>query len=134
MFLAGTYNSAPADIQQELVAVNDETGKLVILKQMIEESELTPPGLIFVQDKLRACDLHAKLDRWGLKVGLLHSSMSTSERQSTLQQFRRGTVRQTARFLQHIFVALVSGMHRCAGPRHRLLRRSIGFKLRFSHV
>lgn len=86
----GSPLAASKNLSQELVPVDFEDGKFVVLKQMLEECTLVPPGLIFVQDKARADNLKAKLETLELKVGAIHSDMTPAKREEIMQQFRSG--------------------------------------------
>lgn len=49
----GTDNAGAADIDQRLVYVGKEEGKLLAIRQLVQEG-LRPPVLVFLQSKDRA--------------------------------------------------------------------------------
>ena len=87
----GAKNSAVDQIDQSLVFVGTESGKLVELRRMIREG-LQPPVLVFVQSQERADELFAELGSEALRVGVIHSGKSEASRGRTVEEFRRGAV------------------------------------------
>lgn len=55
----GTQNAGAADIDQRLVYVGREEGKLLAIRQLVQEG-LRPPVLVFLQSKDRAKVRHAR--------------------------------------------------------------------------
>ena len=65
-------NAATDTVEQELVFVGQESGKLLAMRQIILRG-FHPPVLVFVQSKDRAKELFNELIYDGLNVGVIHS-------------------------------------------------------------
>lgn len=87
----GTRNACNSLVEQELVFVGREHGKLVALRQHITKG-LKPPVLIFVQSKERAKELYNELVYDGLNIDTLHSDRSASQRDDVVRGFRSGKI------------------------------------------
>ena len=73
-------NGAASTIEQKLVYVGRENGKLIAMRQLLVEG-MRPPILVFVQSKDRASELLEELRGRGWKVGstLNHKDLSSSQ-------------------------------------------------------
>ena len=71
-------NGAASTIEQKLVYVGRENGKLIAMRQLLVEG-MRPPILVFVQSKDRASELLEELRGRGWKVGstLNHKDLSS---------------------------------------------------------
>lgn len=89
----GERNTAVHNVRQRLVYTGTEKGKLMAIKQLVQEG-LKPPVLVFVQTKERAKDLAKALQEAGrdLKVDVIHSDRSQLQRDDTVKAFRAGRV------------------------------------------
>ncbi|GLJ06998.1 hypothetical protein SUGI_0055050 [Cryptomeria japonica] len=87
--LVGRKNSASQLIQQRLLFVGSEEGKLLALRQIFKES-LKPPILIFVQSKERAKELYKELVFDQIKVNNIHADLTQAQRESAVEKFREG--------------------------------------------
>ena len=85
----GTVNAGASTIKQKLLFVGREEGKLLAVRQIVQEG-LKPPVLIFVQDKDRAKALYQELIYDGLNVDCIHSDRSQQQRDNAVKQFRTG--------------------------------------------
>jgi len=85
----GARNSATSSIQQSLVYVSTEEGKLVALRQMVQKG-LDIPVLIFVQSKERAQQLYGELVYDNLQVDVIHADRTAAQRASSMRRFRAG--------------------------------------------
>ena len=47
--VVGERNAAAEDVEQKLMFVGREDGKMVALRQMVADGEMAPPVLVFVQ-------------------------------------------------------------------------------------
>jgi superfamily II DNA/RNA helicase len=81
---------APIEITQELVQVSYEKKNDVLLDKL-NSSEGS--ALIFARTKIRADSLTAFLESYGVKVGIIHGGRSQGQRNRSLDDFRRGSVR-----------------------------------------
>lgn len=89
----GAPNSAAASIQQKLLYVGQEDGKLLAIRQMLlagGEDGLTPPVIIFTETIDRAQALMNELRPLGIKIDAIHSEKSQAERESIIKDFRTG--------------------------------------------
>ncbi|EST08623.1 Helicase, C-terminal [Kalmanozyma brasiliensis GHG001] len=90
--IVGTKDSATETIQQELLFVGSEDGKLHALRSLITEGGLKPPVLLFVQSIERAKDLFHELVYDGLHVDVIHSERPKVQREGVISAFKRGDV------------------------------------------
>jgi ATP-dependent RNA helicase DDX52/ROK1 len=87
----GARNSVAPTIQQELLYVGDESGKLLAIRDMIRKG-IQPPVLIFVQSKDRAKDLFHELIYDGINVDVIHADRTQNQRDGVVRGFRSGTI------------------------------------------
>jgi len=87
----GQRHAATADIDQELVFVGREDGKLVAIRQLVQAG-LKPPVLMFVQSKTRAIELFNELVYDGINVDVIHAERTKQQRDNVVKQFRAGRV------------------------------------------
>eukprot|EP01031_Cornospumella_fuschlensis_P025762 gene25762-31113_t len=80
-----------AIINQKLLFVGGEGGKLTALRQLISEG-VTPPILIFTQSIHRAMALYKELLYDGIHVDVLHSGRGVGVRSEVIKKFRSGDV------------------------------------------
>lgn len=62
-------------MEQELLFVGNEAGKLVAIRDLVRKG-LTPPVLIFVQSRERAQQLFTELIYDGLNVAVIHANQT----------------------------------------------------------
>ena len=89
--IIGTINSATDLIKQKLLFVGQEEGKIMAIRQLVEQG-FKPPCLIFVQSIERARELHKELVYDNIKVDVIHSERSKQERDEVILDFRSGKV------------------------------------------
>lgn len=87
----GVKNAGASTIDQKLVFVGKEEGKLVAMKQLIHDG-LQVPALLFVQNKERANELYHELLYDGINVGAVHADRTKEQRDEVIRQFRTGAV------------------------------------------
>ncbi|KAJ2654586.1 RNA-dependent ATPase rok1 [Coemansia sp. RSA 1200] len=87
--IVGTQNAATETIDQSLVFVGQENGKLVELRKMVITG-FKPPCLIFVQSIERAKELFHELVFEGINVDVIHSERTQTQRNRLIQKFRSG--------------------------------------------
>ncbi|XP_049407304.1 DEAD-box ATP-dependent RNA helicase 57 isoform X2 [Solanum stenotomum] len=87
--IIGRKNSASETIEQKLVYVGSEEGKLLALRQSFAES-LNPPVLVFVQNKERAKELYDELKLEDIRPDVIHSDLSQIQRENAIDNFRAG--------------------------------------------
>ncbi|XP_041025820.1 DEAD-box ATP-dependent RNA helicase 57 [Juglans microcarpa x Juglans regia] len=87
--IVGRKNTASESVKQKLVFAGSEEGKLIALRQSFAES-LNPPVLMFVQSKERAKELYEELAYDNIRVDVIHSDLSQSQRENAVDDFRAG--------------------------------------------
>ncbi|EFN79685.1 Probable ATP-dependent RNA helicase DDX52, partial [Harpegnathos saltator] len=87
----GQRNAATDLVEQELVFVGSEKGKLMELRNMIRKG-VAPPVLIFVQSKERAQELFNELIYDGVYVDVIHADRTVTQRDNTVRCFREGKI------------------------------------------
>ena len=89
--LIGPKNTGARTIDQKLVFVGREEGKLLSIKNLIREG-FKPPALLFVQNKDRAKELYNELMYDGINVGTIHADRTKQQRDDTIKDFRIGKI------------------------------------------
>ncbi|CAH1757511.1 8900_t:CDS:10 [Entrophospora sp. SA101] len=87
----GNKNAATETIKQKLVYVGQEEGKLIAIRQLIQEG-FKPPVLVFVQSIERARELFHELIYDGINVDVIHSERTKAQRDSIILNFRKGKI------------------------------------------
>lgn len=87
----GAENTGASTIKQRLVFVGREDGKLLAIRQLIQEG-LKPPVLLFLQSIDRAKDLFKELIYDGINVDVIHASRSPHQREEVMRRFRNGDI------------------------------------------
>jgi ATP-dependent RNA helicase DDX52/ROK1 len=87
---AGSYGGANTDIEQELLFVGREEGKLLAMRQLKQRGDLKPPAIIFVQSKERATALFSELLYEKMHVDVIHAGRSKTARDNAVAKFRKG--------------------------------------------
>eukprot|EP00249_Psilotum_nudum_P011627 c23285_g1_i1 orf=304-1956(-) len=87
--IVGEKNTASQMINQRLMFVGSEEGKLLALRQIFKES-LQPPILLFVQSKDRAKELHRELAFDNMNIDSIHADLTQAQRERAVEKFREG--------------------------------------------
>ncbi|XP_003703115.1 DExD-box helicase 52 isoform X2 [Megachile rotundata] len=87
----GHRNAATDSVEQELLFVGEEGGKLVALRNIIQKGVL-PPVLVFVQSKERAQELFNELIYDGINVDVIHADRTQTQRDNVVRCFREGKI------------------------------------------
>ncbi|XP_046386753.1 probable ATP-dependent RNA helicase DDX52 [Ischnura elegans] len=87
----GVRNTAADVVDQELLFVGNEAGKLVAFRDIVKKG-LTPPVLIFVQTKERAKELFDELIYDGINVDVIHADRTQLQRDNVVKCFRMGKI------------------------------------------
>lgn len=87
----GHRNTTADKVEQELVFVGSEQGKLIAIREMISKG-LQPPVLIFVQSKERAKELFSELLYDGINVDVIHADRTQLQRDNVVRCFREGKI------------------------------------------
>ncbi|RZB39793.1 ATP-dependent RNA helicase DDX52, partial [Asbolus verrucosus] len=87
----GQRNAATDLVDQELLFVGNEQGKLLAFRELVRKG-LSPPVLIFVQSKDRAQQLFNELIYDGINVDAIHADRTQLQRDNTVRSFREGRI------------------------------------------
>jgi len=87
---AGSLGGANTDIEQELMFVGREEGKLLAMRQLKQRGQLKPPAIVFVQSQERANALFSELLYEKMHVDVIHAGRSRTARDNAVARFRRG--------------------------------------------
>ncbi|CAM9199905.1 unnamed protein product [Discosporangium mesarthrocarpum] len=87
----GTANAGASTIEQRLMYVGMEEGKLLAMRQLVQEG-LRPPVLVFLQSKDRAKELFHELVYDGINVDVMHAGRTQEQRDRIIQRFRTGEI------------------------------------------
>ncbi|KAJ8946078.1 hypothetical protein NQ314_008978 [Rhamnusium bicolor] len=87
----GHRNAATDLVEQELLFVGNEQGKLLAFRDLVRKG-LSPPVLVFVQSKERAQQLFNELIYDGINVDAIHADRTQLQRDNTVRSFREGRI------------------------------------------
>ncbi|XP_055792866.1 probable ATP-dependent RNA helicase DDX52 [Salvelinus fontinalis] len=87
----GHRNSAVETVEQELLFVGTENGKLLAVRDIIKKGFL-PPMLVFVQSIDRARELFHELVYEGINVDIIHADRTQQQRDNVITSFRSGDI------------------------------------------
>eukprot|EP00057_Strongylocentrotus_purpuratus_P013182 XP_011667656.1 PREDICTED: probable ATP-dependent RNA helicase DDX52 [Strongylocentrotus purpuratus] len=91
MTVAEIGNTANDRIEQELIFVGSESGKLLAVRNLFSKG-FTPPVLVFVQSKERAKELFQELIYDGYNVDVIHADKTQTQRDNIVKGFRAGKI------------------------------------------
>eukprot|EP01133_Synstelium_polycarpum_P005298 gene5298-6143_t len=89
--IIGEQNAASTNVDQKLIFVGKEEGKILAVRQLFQKG-LEPPVLIFVQSKERAQELFQELIFDNINVDVIHSDRTQFQRDNIVQKFRMGKI------------------------------------------
>ncbi|XP_053313644.1 probable ATP-dependent RNA helicase DDX52 [Spea bombifrons] len=87
----GARNSAADTVEQSLLFVGSETGKLLAMRDLIKKG-FSPPVLVFVQSIDRAKELFHELIYEGINVDVIHADRTQQQRDNVIRSFREGKI------------------------------------------
>nr|XP_061801658.1 probable ATP-dependent RNA helicase DDX52 [Nerophis lumbriciformis] len=87
----GHRNTAVDSVEQELLFVGTENGKMVAVRDIIKKGFL-PPVLVFVQSIERARELFHELVYEGINVDVIHAERTQQQRDNVVESFRCGKI------------------------------------------
>ncbi|XP_034745309.1 probable ATP-dependent RNA helicase DDX52 [Etheostoma cragini] len=87
----GHRNTAVDSVEQDLLFVGTENGKLVAMRDIIKKGFL-PPMLVFVQSIDRARELFHELVYEGINVDVIHADRTQQQRDNVVNSFRSGKI------------------------------------------
>jgi ATP-dependent RNA helicase DDX52/ROK1 len=87
----GIRNTTATAVDQSIIYVGKEDGKLQTLRQYIRAG-FEPPMLVFVQSKDRAKELYHELIYEGVNANVIHADRKKHERDAIMKDFRLGKI------------------------------------------
>ncbi|XP_066502473.1 probable ATP-dependent RNA helicase DDX52 isoform X2 [Hoplias malabaricus] len=87
----GPRNTAAETVEQELLFVGAENGKLLAMRDLIKKGFM-PPVLVFVQSIERARELFHELVYEGINVDVIHADRTQQQRDNVVNSFRSGKI------------------------------------------
>lgn len=90
--IIGHKEAASNTIEQKLVFTGNEEGKLLAIRQMIQQSEFKPPVIIFLQSIIRAKALFHELLYDKLNVDVIHAERTPKQRDEVIKRFKNGDI------------------------------------------
>eukprot|EP00522_Entomoneis_paludosa_P006148 CAMPEP_0172444694 /NCGR_PEP_ID=MMETSP1065-20121228/4707_1 /TAXON_ID=265537 /ORGANISM="Amphiprora paludosa, Strain CCMP125" /LENGTH=557 /DNA_ID=CAMNT_0013195329 /DNA_START=6 /DNA_END=1676 /DNA_ORIENTATION=- len=87
---SGSSAGANPDIDQKLTFVSNEQGKLLAIRQLVQEGKLHPPVIVFLQSQERAQALFEELLYDNMHVDVIHAGRSRAARENAVTKFRKG--------------------------------------------
>lgn len=87
----GQRNAATDMVDQQILFVGSERGKLVAFRNIIQKG-ISPPVLVFVQSKERAQELFNELIYDGINVDVIHADRTVTQRDNIVRCFREGKI------------------------------------------
>lgn len=90
--IIGKKEGASTTIDQNIVYAGNEHGKLVAIRTMLQQGELTPPAIIFVQSIQRAKALYHELIYDRVNVDVIHGERTQTQRDKVIERFKNGDI------------------------------------------
>ncbi|QLL34533.1 hypothetical protein HG536_0G03950 [Torulaspora globosa] len=88
--IIGHKEAANANITQKIVYCGNEEGKLIAIRQLVQEGEFRPPVIIFLESIERAKALYHELIYDGLNVDVIHAERTQMQREKIIESFKKG--------------------------------------------
>ncbi|SCU91247.1 LADA_0F08900g1_1 [Lachancea dasiensis] len=90
--IIGRKEAANSNIEQKLVYCGNEEGKLVAIRQMVQEGAFKPPVIIFLESITRAKALFHELLYDNLNVDVIHAERTQIQRDKIIERFKTGEI------------------------------------------
>ena len=90
--IIGHKEAASNTIEQKLIFTGNEEGKLLAIRQMIQQGEFKPPIIIFLQSITRAKALFHELLYDRLNVDVIHAERTPKQRDEAIKRFKSGDI------------------------------------------
>lgn len=90
--IIGHKEAANSNIEQKLVFCGNEEGKLIAIRQLVQEGEFKPPVIIFLESITRAKALFHELLYDKLNVDVIHAERTQVQRNKIIERFKSGDV------------------------------------------
>ncbi|KAG0683416.1 RNA-dependent ATPase rok1 [Pichia californica] len=88
--IIGLKEAANSSIEQKIIYCGDEHGKLVAIRDIIQNGGFKPPVIIFLQSIDRAKALFNELLYDGLNVDVIHAERTQKQREDAINRFKTG--------------------------------------------
>lgn len=88
--IIGHKDAANANIKQDVIYCGNEEGKLIAIRQLVQEGEFRPPVIIFLESITRAKALYHELMYDGLNVDVIHAERTQIQREKIIESFKSG--------------------------------------------
>ncbi|CAL9728777.1 ATP-dependent RNA helicase Rok1p [Monosporozyma unispora] len=88
--IIGHKEAANANIEQKLVYCGNEEGKLIAIRQLVQEGEFKPPVIIFLESITRAKALYHELMYDRMNVDVIHAERTAMQRDKIIERFKSG--------------------------------------------
>lgn len=88
--IIGHKEAANSDIEQNLIFCGNEEGKLIAIRQLVQEGQFKPPVIIFLESISRAKALYHELMYDGLNVDVIHAERTQIQRNKIIESFKSG--------------------------------------------
>ncbi|EDO14524.1 hypothetical protein Kpol_274p7 [Vanderwaltozyma polyspora DSM 70294] len=88
--IIGHKEAANTSIEQKLVFCGNEEGKLIAIKQLVQEGEFKPPVIIFLESITRAKALYHEMMYDSLNVDVIHAERTQVQRNKIIERFKSG--------------------------------------------
>ena len=90
--IIGHKEAASNTIDQKLVFTGNEQGKLLAIRQMIQQGEFKPPIIIFYNQSLELKALFHELLYDRLNVDVIHAERTPKQREEVIKRFKNGDI------------------------------------------
>ena len=90
--IIGHKEAASTTIDQKLVFTGNEEGKLLAIRQMVQNGQFKPPIIIFLQSITRAKALFHELVYDKLNVDVIHAERTPKQRDEVIKRFKNGDI------------------------------------------
>ncbi|KAG5420734.1 ROK1 [Candida metapsilosis] len=90
--IIGHKEAASTTIDQKLIFTGNEEGKLLAIRQMVQNGEFKPPIIIFLQSITRAKALFHELVYDKLNVDVIHAERTPKQRDEVIKRFKNGDI------------------------------------------
>lgn len=88
--IIGHKEAANINIGQQLVFCGNEEGKLIAIRQLVQEGQFKPPVIIFLESITRAKALFHELLYDKLNVDVIHAERTQVQRNKIIERFKSG--------------------------------------------
>lgn len=88
--IIGHKEAANTNIEQKLIFCGNEEGKLIAIRQLVQQGEFKPPIIIFLESIARAKALYHELMYDRINVDVIHAERTAIQREKIIERFKTG--------------------------------------------